>query len=148
MTLQRRKLTTLGQILIKLNKITNEQLKEALLLQKDKYPQKKLGELLVEAGFITTQELHNALAFQFLYPHIELSKYRLVKAIIELIPRDIAYEYKVVPLDKFGNILTVAMFNPLDKKAKDAVEKATNLHVRIFVASSEDIEVALNNIYK
>ena len=148
MTLQRRKLATLGQILIKLNKITIEQLKEALLLQKDKYPQMRLGEILIEAGFITLQELHNALAFQFLYPHIEIRRYRLTKEIIELVPKDIAYEHKIVPLDRFDNILTVAVFNPLDKKAKDIVQKATGLQVRIFVASLEDIEETLEIIYK
>ena len=148
MPLQRRKLATLGQILIRLNKITPEQLKEALLLQKDKFPQKRLGEILIEAGFITAQELHNALAFQFLYPHIEIRNYRLTDKIIGIIPKEVALEHKVIALDKFDNILTVAMFNPLDKKAKDIVERVTGLEVRIFVATREDLEEALQLIYK
>jgi len=148
MPLQRRKLATLGQILIKLNKITPEQLKEALLLQRDKFPQKRLGEILIEAGFITAQELHNALAFQFLYPHIEIRNYKLAKNIIELIPEELALEHKVIALDRFDNILTVAMSNPLDKKTRETVERATGLEVRIFVATREGLEETLQLIYK
>ena len=148
MVLERKKVAYLGQILLKLNKITNEQLKEALVIQRSEYPDKPVGEVLIDLGYITRDELYNALALQFLYPHIEISRYKLDKEIIDLIPAEMARRYKVIPLDKFGNILTLAMFNPLDKEAIEAIGKITGLKIRGFVVDREDLQQALELVYK
>ncbi|MFA6281449.1 MAG: hypothetical protein WCY05_02975 [Candidatus Omnitrophota bacterium] len=148
MSLERRKISSLGQLLISLSKITADQLKEVLLLQRGQYPDKPIGELLVSLGYVTKEDIHKALALQFLYPQIELRRYKLQKAIVDLIPRDIARMYKVIPLDRFGSIITLGMLNPLDKKAVEAVEKITSLSARLFMISEEDLEHALEIVYR
>ena len=148
MVLERRKIASLGQIFIRLGKITPEQLKEGLTVQKEKCPDKPIGKILIDLGYITTDELYNAIALQFLYPHIEVQRYKLDKAVTDLIPKDIARRYKLIPLDKFGAILTIAMFNPLDQEAIDVVAKITGLKIRVYIATLEDLEEVLGLVYK
>ncbi|MFA5271307.1 MAG: hypothetical protein WC412_03070 [Candidatus Omnitrophota bacterium] len=148
MPLERKKIASLGQVLLTLRKITAEQLKEVLLLQKQSFPHRPLGELLIELKYATKDDIHKALALQFLYPQIELHRYKLDQEIIRLIPKEIAYKYKMIALDKFGNILTVGMLNPLDKEAIDIIEKLTHLKTRLFMVTEEDLEHTLSLLYK
>ena len=123
MVLERRKSAPLGKILLDLKKITLEQLSQALIVQREKYPDKMVGEILVDMGYMSTDDLHNALALQFHYPHIQIRKYKLDKDVLALVPKEIAQRYKLVPLDRFGKILTIAMFNPLDREALKTINK-------------------------
>lgn len=148
MPLERKKIASLGQVLLTLHKITQEQLKEVLFLQKQSLPHKPLGELLIELGYATKDDIHKALALQFLYPQIELHRYKLEQDTVRLIPKDIAYKYKLIGIDKFGDIFTVGMLNPLDKEAIEIIEKLTHLKTRIFMVNEEDLERTLALIYK
>ncbi|MCM8819369.1 MAG: hypothetical protein NC925_01065 [Candidatus Omnitrophica bacterium] len=147
MSLKRRQIAPIGELFVKLNKITKEQLLEALKFQNEKYPNKNIGAILVDLGYITEEELYFILALQFLYPYVELKNYKLDEKIIALLPKEIAHKYKVIPLDRFGNILTVAMFNPIDTKAIEEIEKITGLKVRTFVVKKHEIEEVLHLIY-
>ncbi len=148
MRLERRKLASLGQILIRAGKITSEQLKDALKTQKDLCPNKFLGEILVDKKYISRDELYDAIALQFLYPYLDLRRYKFNQDVINLIPKEIVLHYKVIPLDKFGDILTVALLNPLDEPALTAVSRITGLKIRVFVTSCEIMKESLNLIYK
>ena len=145
---KRRKLAPLGKILLNLKKITLEQLSQALIFQREKYPDKMLGEILMDLGYITIDELHNALALQFQYPHIKITQYRLTKEVLNLIPKEIAQRYKLIPLDKFDKILTVAMFNPLDREAIKTISDFTGLDIRVFVAYREELDETISLVYK
>ncbi len=148
MALERRKSAPLGKILLDLKKITLDQLSQALVVQREKHPDKMVGEILVDLGYLTTDELHNALALQFHYPHIQLRKYKLEKEILDLIPKEVAQRYKVVPLDKFGKILTIAMFNPLDREALKTISQLTGLDVRAFVSQREELDETITLVYR
>ena len=128
--------------------ITLEQLSQALIIQREKYPNKMLGEILVDLGNITIDELHNALALQFQYPHIKIHKYKLSKEILDLVPKEVAQRYKLIPLDRFDNILTVAMFNPLDREAIKTITEITGLDIRVFVAFREELDETIALVYK
>jgi len=145
---KRRKLAPLGKILLNLDKITLEQLSQALIVQREKYPDKMLGEILIDLGYITVDELHNALALQFQYPHIKITHYKLEKEVLDLIPKEIAQQYKLVPLDRFNKILTVAMFNPLDREAIKKIASITGLDIRVFVAYREELDDTISLVYK
>jgi type IV pilus assembly protein PilB len=144
----RKKTIYIGQLLLKLNMITAEQLKEATDLQGKEHPPRRLGEILMGLGFISWDDLYYALALQSVYPHIELSRYKLNKEIIEKVPRQIAQKYKLIPLDLFGSILTIGMVNPLDQEGIEAVEEHTNLQVRVFVIHAQDLSNAFDLVYK
>ena len=148
MALERRKLALLGKVLLRLKKITIEQLGEALNVQKEKNIKKMLGEILVELGHISKGELQSALALQFQYPHITISRYRLDREIINLVPEEVAKRYKLIPLDRFGKIITIAMLNPLDREAITTIAKITGLEVRIFVSNWQELDETINLVYR
>jgi hypothetical protein len=54
----------------------------------------------------------------------------------------------VIPIDKIGNNLTIAMSNPLNTKAVEEIEQISRCNVQIFVTTSSDIRVAIDKYYK
>lgn len=145
---RKRKLAPIGKILLNRKTITREQLNQALLLQKSTYPDRVLGQILIDLGYVSTDEIYNALGLQFQYPYIEITQYKIAREVLSLIPKEVAKRYKIIPLDKFDTILTLAMFNPLDKEAITIVTKITGLEVRVFVAGRKDLDEIINLIYK
>ncbi len=147
MALERRKLSSLGKILVKLKKITLTQLNKVLAIQKEN-PSRRLGDIFLELDYITRDDLHNALALQFQYPFINISKYKLSKEIIKIVPKEIAKRYKLVPMNIFKKILTIAMFNPLDEEALQVISELTGLKIRLFVSSREELDEVIDSVYK
>jgi type IV pilus assembly protein PilB len=66
-----------------------------------------------------------ALTVQYGFPYLPLEKYDLDSELIKIIPENVARQYSVIPVDSIGNILTVAMSNPLNDKAKEDIEMIT-----------------------
>lgn len=145
---RKRKSALLGKILLNRKTITREQLNQALLIQKEVCPDKALGQILVNLGYMSTDELHTVLGLQFQYPHIKITQYKITKEVLSLIPKEVVKRYKVIPLDKFDTILTLAMFNPLDRKAIKEVTEITGLDVRVFVAGRKDLDEAIGLVYR
>ena len=143
----RRKSSTLGQVLIKNGKITAEQLKEALQIQKTRYEGKMLGEVLVKEGYISEDDLYAALSAQFMYPSVDVSRYAINPDVLTFVPRELAVSHQMIPLDRFGNILTLAMVNPLDKEGTMAVEQSTGLKTRAFIVSRKDYDDTIGAVY-
>ena len=100
------------------------------------------------SGAITRDDLHNALALQFQYPYINISKYKVSKEILDIVPKEIANRYKLLPMDKFKNILTIAIFNPLDEEALQIISELTGLKIRLFVAEREELESVIDSVYR
>ncbi len=109
----------LGEILLEEGVITQKQLTDALAKQeKDKG---FLGQALVELGIINQQTLVSFLVKQCRIPHICLLDYGFNNDLISLVPRELCLKYKLIPIDKLGKILTVAMVDPLDLEALSQV---------------------------
>lgn len=137
----------LGEILINQGLINSEQLKKALETQKIEN-KKKIGEILVNQGAINQKQLNQALQYVYETEYIELDDVILDPEIIALIPKRIALRYKLVPLSKENNTLTVAMANPLDVNAIDYIKEYTHLDVNPKFASENEIINALTNYYE
>ena len=136
----------LGEILIERKIITREQLEEALSVLKRE--EKLIGEILVEKGFVKEEDIAQTLTAQYGFPYLPLDSYEIEPEIINLIPQDLARQYVIVPVDKLGNSLSVAISNPLNSEAVENIEKLTNLHIQLFVSTSSDIRRAINRYYK
>jgi type IV pilus assembly protein PilB len=67
---------------------------------------------------------------------------------VNIIPQKTARFYMVIPIDKMGNNLTIAMSNPLNTKAIEEIELISGCNVQIFVATSSDIRNAIDKYYK
>ena len=136
----------LGEILIRSELITEEQLQRALDFQRGEGG--LLGEILVKLGYVNEHDIVQALTVQYGFPYIPLENYELKKEISNVLPENVARQYGVVPVDVMGNILTIAMSNPLNERAIEDVEMITKKKVQVFISTVSAIYGALNKLYK
>jgi len=136
----------LGELLMERGLISKQQLDEALALQKDKGG--LIGEILVELGFAKEEDIAKTLTAQYGFPYLPLSNYEVDSQIINIIPGRVARQYLLIPIDKIGENLTIAMSNPLNTHAIEDVELLSNCNVLVFVSTSSDIKKAITKYYK
>lgn len=135
----------LGQILIDNALIDEKQFEEALEFQKVKGG--LLGEILVKMGYVNEIEIVKALTVQYGFPYIPLENYDFKSDIGGELPEPVARQYGIVPVDTMGNILTIAMSNPLNEKAIEDVEMVTGKTVQVFISTVTAVTEALEKIY-
>lgn len=135
----------LAEVLIKNNLLTQEQLNQALEVQKAKGG--RLSEIVVELKFLKESDLMLALSEGLDFPVLDLKRYKLSPELAKLIPGVIARRYLIIPLAKLGDWLTVAMADPLNIFAIDHVESLTGTKITPVLASSQDILSAIETLY-
>ena len=106
-----------------------------------------LKDILIKEGFVRERDLITALSRELFIPYLELSKYRIDPHVAELLPEKVARQYKVVALSKMGNVLSVAMSDPLNIFAVDDLKIVTGYDIDIVLASEKDIVRALDKIF-
>ena len=136
----------LGEILVHGGVISEEDLRRALDFQKREGG--LLGEILVKLGHVRELDIVRALTVQYGFPYLPLENYELKKEMADVVPENVARQYSVVPLDVMGNILTVAMSNPLNEKAIEDVEMVTKKKVQVFISTVTSIHEALDRFYR
>ena len=135
----------LGDILISVGLLTDEQLQSALQAQKKSG--KKLGEVLVEGGYIKQSQLFDALQRQLGVEFIDLTSYTPPAELSRVLPRAIAKKYNVVPVRADSATLYLAMDDPLNFMAVEAAKTATRRKITPMLATSEGVDRALANLY-
>ena len=135
----------LGDILISVGLLTDEQLQSALQAQKKSG--KKLGEVLVEGGYIKQSQLFDALQRQLGVEFIDLTSYTPPAELSRVLPRAIAKKYNVVPVRADSATLYLAMDDPLNFMAVEAAKTATRRKITPMLATSEGVSRALANLY-
>ena len=135
----------LGEILVKENLISQDQLQKALEFQRSNGG--KLGSCLTKLGFITDDDITGVLSRQYGVPSINLKYYEIDPNVIRLIPQDTALRYQVVPLSRVGSVLTIAMTDPTNVFAMDDVKFMTGFNVEPVVASEAAIAEAISRCY-
>ncbi|MBF0542951.1 MAG: type IV-A pilus assembly ATPase PilB [Candidatus Riflebacteria bacterium] len=135
----------LGDALIAEGLINEEQLQQALALQKK--GGKRLGAVLVEMHLVTEHDIVQILSKQLKIPFIDLSNYLIDPVIAKLVPEHIAKRHMLIPINKVGNKLTVAMVDPLNIIAIDDIQLMSGLMVKPVVATQSDINKALQDAY-
>lgn len=136
----------LGELLIERGIINQPQLDKALNIQKEKGG--LIGEVLVELNFAKEEDIAQALTAQYGFPYLPLSNYDINPEIVNIVPGRVARQYMLVPIDKIGNNLTLAMSNPLNVQAIEDVELLSGCSVQTFVSTSSDIKKAITKYYK
>ena len=136
----------IGQLLMDRQLITKEQLNSALAIQKEKGG--LLGEILVVLGYAQESDIALALTSQYGFPYLPLESYEIASEIIEVIPESTARKYLLIPIDKFGNNLSIAISNPLNSEAIEEVESLVGINVQIFVSTASDVKHAIEKYYK
>ncbi len=135
----------LGEILREKGLITQGQLEQALALQRA--TGERLGKILIDKKWITEDALLDALSERFGIPKVEIDAYTIDPAVVKLVPMAMAQQYKLIPLFRVQNTLTIAMADPLDIYAIDAVRYQTGYQVQEVIASEKDIEAAIKKYY-
>jgi len=135
----------LGQLLIAANLITENQLKEALNLQKKEGG--RLGSKLVKLGYITEEKLVDFLSKQYGVPSINLNNYEIDPQVLKIIPAEMAKKYMIIPVARTGATLTVAMADPSNLFAIDDIKFMTGYNVDVVVASESSILEAIKKYY-
>jgi type IV pilus assembly protein PilB len=134
-----------GELLIRIGKIDQLQLQEALTYQKDQGG--RLGSALVKLGYLNERQLVEALSQHFGVPAIDLATTDVDDAVIKIIPADIARKYTIVPVSKAGATVTVAMIDPTNVFAMDDVKFMTGYKVEPVVAAESGIRGAIDRYY-
>jgi len=134
------------EILLEAGLITQEQLEQA------RHSAGKLGldieKTLIKLGFIKEEEIVTRIAELTSIPYINLSDYQIAPETIKTIPDELARKYKVIPLFKIEDTLTVAMANPNDVIAIDEIRIRTKIqYIDATISTLTEIENALNKYY-
>ncbi len=135
----------LVELLINNKAISKAQLDKALNIQREKGG--SLKNILVQSGFITEKDLMSVLSQGLGIPPISLARFKIDPGLLKLIPADIANKYQIIPVSRVGNMLTVAMADPLNIFAIDDLRSLTGLDIGIIIASQKEVQDAMDQYY-
>jgi type IV pilus assembly protein PilB len=135
----------IGELLIKSNAITNEQLEAALKQQRQSGG--RLGSILISLGFVADDDITSVLSRQYGVPSINLAYFEVDTSVLKLIPIEAAQKYLILPLSRVGTTLTVATADPTNVFAMDDIKFMTGFNVEAVVASEVSIQEAIEKYY-
>ncbi len=135
----------LGELLVRENLINLSQLKDAQAQQRKTGD--RLAYTLTKLGMVGERELTTFLSKHYGVPSINLEEFQIDDAVIKLIPRDLAHRHQVLPVNRAGSSLIVAMSDPSNLTAIDDVKFHTGYNVEVVVASEEAIRDAIGRYY-
>jgi type IV pilus assembly protein PilB len=135
----------LGEILVRENLLTPQQLREALEFQREHGG--RLGFNLVKLGLVSDDMITAVLSRQYGVPSVNLELFDIDEAVIRLIPREVAEKYSVLPLSRVGATLTLAMVDPTNVFAMDDIKFMTGLNIEPVVVSEASVQDAIAKYY-
>jgi type IV pilus assembly protein PilB len=137
--------TKIGEMLLKGNLITQEELRSALEVQKK--TRERIGSVLVKTGTIKESELLSFLGRQFNIPVVDLSKYEINPEVVRLLPEEMVQKNMALPINRVGAKLIVAVADPSNMAILDAIGFKTGYAVELVMASEKDISTAINKFF-
>ena len=135
----------LGELLLKEQRITPEQLEQALDHQRKNG--ERLGFNLISLGFVKDDEITALLSKQYGVPSIALGAFEIDPGVLKLVPAETARKYKIIPLSRAGTTLTIAMTDPTNVFAMDDIRFMTGYNVEPVVASEIAVMDAIAKYY-
>ena len=135
----------LGELLVRNKLIDEKQLAKALEDQKSSGG--RLGASLVKLGYLQEQDLAAFLSRQYGVPSINLSEFEIDQNVIALIPAEVVQKYQLVPVNRAGATLIVAMADPSNIFAIDDIKFMTGYNVEVVVAAEACIRNAIDKYY-
>lgn len=136
----------LGELLLKEKIISPEQLKKAI--EEQRITGGRLGSTMVSLGFIKEQELVNFLSKQYGVPAVNLREFDIDPRVSRLVPFEVCDKYTLIPINRAGSTLIVAMADPSNIFAVDDVKFLTGYNVEVVIASEAAIKEAIEREFK
>ena len=135
----------LGELLVRNQLISDNQLANAIAEQKKEGI--RLGAALVKLGYVQEHDLASFLSKHYGVPSIDLAEFDIDPAVIALIPEEVAQKYQLVPINRAGATLIVAMADPSNIFAIDDIKFMTGFNVEVVVAAEAAIKDAIDKYY-
>ena len=135
----------IGEMLVREQLITPQQLQEAVRHQKANGG--KVGLILVKLGYVKEQDITTLLSRQYGVPSVKLSEFNIDEEVIGLIPQETARKYQVVPINRYGSTLSIAMTDPTNVFAMDDIKFMTGYSLESVVASEAAVIQAIEKYY-
>ena len=135
----------LGELLIRENLISNQQLQKAQ--DEQRKGGGRLGYNLTKLGYIKEADLTGFLSKQYGVPSINLSEFEVEQDVINLVPKDVAEKHQVIPVNKSGANLIIAMSDPSNIYAIDDLKFLTGYNIEVVVAADASIKEAIERYY-
>ncbi len=131
----------IGEILVELGIVSDDDVGRALALQRE--TGKKLGDVLLSEGIVAPRDLLRALAVQFDLEFVDLSERKIDLELAQQIPPQLARHHRALPVWRRDDKIVVAMANPVDVLALDAIRDSLRRPVLPVMADSEQIMAAI-----
>jgi hypothetical protein len=135
----------LGNLLVSMTLLTTEQLETALVRQR--MAGRRLAEVVLQLRYVTEDQLRQALARHYGIRLVELDETALDRGLAGLIEREYAWRHRLVPIDRAGERLTVAMDDPGDRWVIDDLARVTGCRIEVVTASSRALRRAFVRLY-
>ena len=137
----------LGEILVKNNLINRDQLGKALEEQKLSGNQIKLGSILIGQKLLTEEQLTSFLSKQYGVPSVNLADYEIDPTVIKIIPPEVVQKYQLLPVNRAGATLIIAVSDPSNLFAIEDIKFMTGYNIEIVVTSERDIKTSIDKYY-
>jgi type IV pilus assembly protein PilB len=138
-------MSRLGELLVRERMISLQQLQEAK--SEAQRTGRRLGVALSRLGFVDDQDLTQFLARQYSLPSINLSDFEIDTGVLKLVPKEVAMKHMVVPVNRAGATLIVAMSDPSNIFAIDELKFLTQYNIEPVVAAESAIDEAIRRYY-
>jgi len=107
-----------------------------------------LQKILLDKKTVSSEDLAKALSFQLDIPYVRLAGRKLDSQIVQMVPEDVARRYKAIPVELEGDVLSVAFVSPLNLPARDEIKSLTGFKINPVVTTEKDIDIAINQYYQ
>jgi hypothetical protein len=135
----------IGDMLIERQIIKPEQLAVALEEQKKKGGY--LSQHLISFGFATELDIATCISNQYNFAYLPLKNYAVPPDVLELIPLKWIKIYTLLPIDRIGNILSVAMADPLNEGVIQMLQQLCNCEIMVFISTYGELNEAINRYF-
>jgi type IV pilus assembly protein PilB len=139
-------MSRLGELLVRENLISLSQLQKAQ--EEQRKTGTRLGYSLTKLGIINEEDLTSFLSKQYGVPSINLSEFEVSSDVIQLIPPELAKRHQLIPVNRAGATLIVAMSDPSNIYAIDDLKFRTGLNIEVVVASEVAVDEAIQRYYE
>ena len=143
------KTVLLGKILLELQLVTPDKLEIALKEQSvlDKTNPSRLGEILINLGFISEDDMFRALSTQFSLKYLKFTEFPKTIPTGSYPTVKFMKQYKFVPIGIEGDVMKIAVSDPLDEYMMDALQTFTDMSLDICISSEKDIMEAIEQYF-
>ncbi|HEX9780075.1 MAG TPA: PilZ domain-containing protein [bacterium] len=136
----------MGELLVSHGLISESQLSKAVALQAEEGA--PLVACLATLGLVNEEVVAQTLSDLCGLPFLPLEHYDFDVEVLELVPVEVAERLRVIPVERIGQVLSVAMADPTDHDAIEELERVTNCVLRTFIATSSAVQAAIERWYR